>query len=424
MKEDFLHAWWKLKMLPRQTPVYSTQGDQIHVLNYGQHNHNSGPDFLNARVKIGDTVWAGHIELHVFASDWNAHGHSNDPAYSNVILHVVWKEDVSVIGHQGIPLTCLELEEFLSDEQLDTYRFLIQNNSWIPCQKLIDKVSSIKIKAWLDRLTIERLEGKCKTIKTDLTELENDWEEVFYQYLLTAFGLKVNASAFNELAKSLPFRLLMKYLNNPLQIEALLLGQAGILIDDYNDEYPRFLRNEFIFLSNKHRLKPIRERCKFMRLRPANFPTIRLAQFAALLCAENHLFRRCLEANNIKEVQKLFSVEPAQYWASHYIPDKKTPKRRKRLGSSMIDLIIINTIIPFYHLYGMEMALPFISKKAVRFLEALKPERNMIINKWENLGICPGNAGESQSLLQLKSNYCNDKRCLDCSIGIEIIKSG
>lgn len=422
MREDFLHYLWRTKRFHLEQ-LQSTQGESLQITDFGKHNSHAGPDFLEAKVKVGDTLWAGNVEIHLNASDWLAHKHQEDRAYDNVILHVVLDEDRPIFRKSGERIPCLELRKRIPPKIVNTYQKIVHNEHWIPCQHHFFTVSSLTKNMWLDRLLVERLEQKTVHIAAQLAKTNNAWEEIFYQFLAKNFGVKTNAAPFELVAQSIPLNLFAKHKNNLFQIEALLFGQAGLLNDEFVDNYPKALKKEYQFLQKKYSLQPIKkESWRFMRMRPANFPTIRIAQFATLIYQSKHLFSKILEAESIKDLEQLFKVALSEYWLTHYLFDKKTAERKKTLGKSTIHLFIINTIVPFLFLYGTHKSIDQYRDKALQFLEALAPEKNSIIEKWQTLGLTPESAYETQALLQLKNEYCTKKRCLECAIGNSILK--
>jgi hypothetical protein len=422
VREDLLHYVWRSKRF-ELSQLRTTAGQSVEVLDFGQHNHHAGPDFLNAKVKIGDTVWAGNVEMHVLASDWMKHRHNEDRAYDNVILHVVLEEDLPVHSAVAERIPCVELRKRIPLKLANTYQRLQHNEHWIPCQHQFFEVSDFVKQMWLDRLLVERLEQKTKLIELELARNQNNWEETFYWFLARNFGVKVNAEPFEWLAKSLPLNILGKYKDIPLQIEALLFGQADMLNQEFEDDYPNALKKEYEYLRHKHRLQPISGTAwKFMRMRPANFPTIRIAQFAALIHQSVHLFSKILEAQDIKAIEQFFQVEVSDYWRTHYVFDKVSDERPKRLGKSTTHLLLINTIVPFLFHYGTQRDVEEQREKALQLLEQLPPESNRIITGWKALGMSPKSAYETQALIQLKNAYCNQAKCLDCAVGHAILK--
>ncbi len=422
MKEDFIHFVWRHKRFDLKA-LKTTEGAPIQILKFGNANHHAGPDFINAKIQIGETLWVGNVEIHLKASEWLKHNHQKDKAYNNVILHVVLEEDRPIFreGNERIP--CLELKRRIPAKISKSYLKLIHNEHWIPCQHHIHQVSELNRNLWLDRLLVERLEQKTKVIEQRLKEHKGNWEHTFYQFLARAFGFKINSDPFDSLANSLSYLLLAKYKDSLFQIEALLFGQAGILEKEFKDDYPNQLKKEYQFLRKKHSLIPISETSwKFLRLRPSNFPTIRLAQFASLIYQSVHLFRKLLEIENVAEIEKLLEVQLSGYWLTHYIFDRASKKRQKTLGRNAIQLIIINTIVPFMFLYGKRKSEESFKEKALKFLDEMPKEKNSIISKWEALGVELDSAYKSQALLQLKNEYCNKTQCLNCGIGNAILK--
>lgn len=422
MKESFLHFIWRYRRYDTSC-LLTTTGEKITVLQPGNHNHDAGPDFSDARLRIGSVLWAGHVELHVQSSDWLTHRHQEDAAYRSVILHVVLEEDVPIYRNDGSRIPCLELKKRIPPKLLGTYQKIQHNQNWIPCQHQFHEVSLATKHLWLDRLLVERLEEKTAFLKVMLGQNQMDWEETFYQFIARHFGLKINVMPFESLARSLPQKVLALYKGDLLQVSALLFGQAGLLADEFEDHYPKSLQKAYLLLQKKHGLTAIDPvMWKFHRLHPANFPTIRLAQFAALIHRSTHLFRQVLEADGIKELIPLFDVRAEGYWSTHYTFKKASKPRQKTFGTEAIRLLIINAIVPFLFLYGENLNRQAFKDKALRLLEELKPERNKLIKGWEKLGMSPESAYQTQALLQLKNEYCDKKRCLSCGIGGAFLK--
>jgi uncharacterized protein DUF2851 len=422
MKEDFLHYLWRMRKF-NHAALKTTTGVPITIQSTGEHNLDAGPDFSNARIRIGKMLWAGNVEIHIKASDWYNHKHQNDQAYDNVILHFVFDEDQPVFRKNGEPIPCLEIKKRIPAKLVNLYQKIQSNELWIPCQHQFSQVPEITKNLWLDRLLVERLESKTIDVTRSLEKNKNNWEETFYQFLAKGFGVKVNMEPFEQLARSLPMITLSKHKNSLFQLEALLFGQAGMLSTTFEDEYPIRLQKEYAFLKQKYQLNAIAEESwKFMRMRPANFPSIRLAQFATLIYQSAHLFSKVLAAKNVKELENMFEVKISNYWQTHYVFDKLSVKRNKALGKNRIHLLIINTIVPFLFLYGKLNANELLKEKALAFLEELPPEQNTIISDWRKLGLHPVSAYQTQALLQLKKHYCDNKKCLNCSIGNAILK--
>lgn len=422
--EDFLHYVWKFRLFDANE-LKTVAGEAIYIYSVGIHNTHSGPDFTNARIRIGDTVWAGNVEIHVPSSDWRKHNHTNDEAYGNVILHVVYRDDEPVILPDGNKLPTLELENRLSPGLYNRFHALVYGNqSIIPCEASIGNVDEMTIRTWLTRVLIERLEKRAETVISALNQNRGDWEETFYQFLASNFGFKTNALPFEMLAKSLPQSILAKHKNNSLQIEALVFGQAGFLEDDVVDDYPQKLKAEYNFLRKKYNLTPIENHLwKFMRMRPQNFPTIRLAQFSALIVKSNHLFSKILDIREVKGLRDLFTeIQVNPYWEDHFRFDIASKPSSKNLGQSSVDVLLLNTFTTFLFSYGKHLQLEYYINRSMKLLDNLPKEENNIIDDFDVLGVKVKTAFESQALLELRNNYCNFKKCLQCGIGNKILK--
>ncbi len=422
MQEDFLHFVWRTRRFDWQN-LQTTEGAPVEILHFGDYNTDAGPDFLNARIRIGETLWAGQVEMHLRASDWEKHKHSTDAAYANVILHVVLEEDAVVRRANGKRIPCVELQKHIPAALSKKYLKLLDGEYWIPCQHQFYQVAEITRNLWLDRLLVERLERKTALITAALQQNQNNWEETFYQLLARNFGTKVNADPFTWLAESLPLSMLGKHKNDRFQTEALLFGQAGLLEADLDESYPKRLQKEYRFLQKKYQLTPIpKVSWKFSRLRPANLPTLRIAQLAQLLFQSSHLFSKILDVQAVEEIESLFDIQLEGYWLTHYTFGKSSKKRQKTLGQQTIHLLIINTIAPILFLYGKWKSEQRYQDRAFQLLENLPPETNRIIYGWKALGVAPDSAYQTQALLQLKNEYCNAKRCLECAIGNAVLK--
>ncbi len=422
MREDFLHYLWRFKRFD-SSALKTSDGENIEIIDFGEYNTNAGPDFFNSKIKIGETLWAGNVEMHLKSSEWWLHKHQEDMAYNNVILHVVLEEDSPVFRENGEKIPCLVLRPHIKENLLGTYQQLLNNAHWIPCQHHFYSVSEMTKNSWVTRLLIERLDEKTQLIEAQLVQNQYHWEETFYQFLSKNFGLKVNDLPFEMLAKSLPLGVIGKHKDQLFQVEALLLGQAGLLNEDFEDDYPQKLKKEYEYLSKKFQLQPMETSIwKFSRLRPQNFPSVRIAQFAALIHQSVHLFSKILETKDAKSLEKLFQVELSGYWETHFILDKSSKKISKTLGKETIRLFLINTIAPFLFLYGKIKKEEEFKDRAVELLEQLSPERNNIIEGWQKLGFDATSAGQTQGLIQLKNKYCSHQKCLDCAIGISIMK--
>ncbi len=422
MTEEFLHYIWKHTLLDR-SKLKTTEGKPIEIIQTGLHNHDSGPDFFSAKLKIDGTLWAGNVEVHINSSDWNAHKHQHDKAYKNVILHVVWNNDAEITIPGGYALHALELKNIVPDTIHASYEELRNSAKRIPCEDDVHKVSEMVWHSWMDRLVAERLERKTNHISTKLKNSINDWEETFYQTLLRNLGNPINTEPFERLGRVLPYKIIAKHRPNVFEIEALLLGQAGLLEGNVKDEYAQKLKKEYTYLQHKYSLTPItKAEWKFMRIRPPHFPTFRLAQLASILTKHGRLFRLIMEAEKVEDVIKLLSVSPSEYWQTHYTFDKQSRKVSGIMGKPMIEMLIINAIVPLLFIYGKNTANEEASEKALELLHSLKAENNSIIKKWASLKVNAVDAYETQSLIQLKKEYCDLRRCVHCAIGHDLLK--
>jgi Protein of unknown function (DUF2851) len=421
MTEEFLQYVWK-HVLFNKSALKTTDGKPVEIVHSGLHNSDAGPDFFNAKLQIGDTLWAGNVEIHIKSSDWIKHKHQDDGAYKNVILHVVWENDKEITLAGGFALAALELKNFVLPDIYRKYEELKISSKHIPCETDIHKVTQLTLHSWLDRLVAERLERKTNLITSNLNKSVNDWEETFYRLVLRTLGSPLNSEPFEHLAEVLPFKIINKHRADTLQVEALLLGQAGFLNESFNDEYAIRLQKEYRYLQHKLNLTPIdRAEWKFMRIRPPQFPTVRLMQLAALINQQEHLFRKAMEADTIYDIIKLFSAEPSGYWLTHLQPDKLATRNIGAIGKSTIEILMINAVIPTMFLYGRHTGKEDLAEKALDMLHALKPESNTFIKKWASIGITASDAYESQALLQLRKEYCDQRRCIYCAIGHQLM---
>jgi hypothetical protein len=417
MTEKLLQYIWQFQYFNHA--LLTTADNEILQINTpGILNTNQGPDFLDANIKVGNTTWAGNIELHLKSSGWISHQHSKDKNYSNIILHVVWQDD----GTAELSFPVLELQNRVSKFLLGRYDELMNTNAFIPCEKNIKQVNGLTWKSWIDRLLAERLQHKSTIIFKHLTANNNHWEETFWWLLANNFGIKVNSDAFEKIARSLPVNLLTKHKNQIHQLEALLFGQAGLLQNNFTETYPLMLQKEYLFYKSKYKLQPIQAPLFFLRMRPANFPSVRLAQLAMLINRSLHLFSVLREAETLKEIKDLLNVTANDYWHYHYVFDEATAFKEKHLGTQMINNILINTIIPIVFAYGLYNKEEGYKEKAMQWLEQTAAEKNNITNAYSLLGIQNKNAFNSQALIQLKNEYCNRKRCLECAVGNSLLK--
>jgi len=423
MQEDLLPYIWQFQYF-NKSGLKTSSGEDVQVIHAGTFNTNQGPDFTNARVKIGATIWAGNIELHINASDWKAHHHSTDANYDTVILHVVWNDNSPAKDANENLIATIELKNRVPKILLEKYRALMNAAQFIPCEKLSSPINDLQLLNWKHRLVAERLLAKTQKVFSILEQTNFHWEETFWQLIAFNFGLKVNSDFFQEVAKALPVAILAKHKNQVLQLEALLFGVAGLLQSSFTEDYSRMLEKEFLFYKKKYNLKIAEGTLSFLRMRPANFPTIRLSQLAVLIHQSEHLFSKIKNTSSVKEVRKMFRVRANDYWHYHFVFDKETTYQQKTLGNKMIDGIIINTIVPVLFAYGAHHGEEVYKNKAINWLEQISPEKNRITNGFEKLNFQNKNAFDSQFLIQLKNEYCNKLLCLKCAIGNSILKKG
>lgn len=421
MLEDFLHFVWRTRRIDIRN-LKSTQNNSLNIFDFGHYNTDAGPDFLEAKIEIDGTIWAGNVEMHLKSSDWYRHKHEKDPAYNNVILHVVLEHDREVYLPTGEIIPCLELKSLITKSLHAKYQKLIANQTFISCQSEIENVPELVKINLKDRLLVERLEQRTKALTIQLERLKNDWEEITYQQLAKTFGLKVNKEAFEMLARALPLKILNKHKDSLFQLESLFFGQAGMLDVDFEEYYPKKLKKEYAFLKKKYGLKSIPVSAwKYLRMRPANFPSIRIAQFAQFIYQTDHVFSKILAAKNEKEIHNLFKLKVSGYWKTHYSFGKVSKASDKSLGKSFRDLIIINGIAPLMFVYSKQIDEQSVMNRGLKYLEMVKAEKNKVIKKLQEVGFKVEHSGDSQSLLQLYKSYCQKKRCASCGIGCSIL---
>lgn len=393
-------------------------GQPLQIIFQGTFNTNQGPDFLDAKMKIGDVLWAGHIELHLKTSDWKKHRHEEDEQYNSVILHVVWEHDLK--DEQRFPV--LEIKNKVSATLLSRYNELMQKNSFIPCENHISNIREIVWLNWKERMIAERLQEKIQKIETMLAATKQHWEEVFWQLIARNFGITLNTELFEAVAASVSVNILAKHKNQIHQLEALLLGQAGLLHHDFEEHYPHLLKKEYQFLQKKYKLPPVHHKPVFLRMRPSNFPTIRLAQLAMLTHQSSHLFSKIIEAKELTDIKQMLELTANDFWHTHYTLQETSAFKKKHLGGMMVENILINTIIPVLFAYGSINGKEELKQKALAWLQQLPKEKNAVTKSWEGAGAVHQSAFDSQALLFLKKNYCNRKNCLSCAVGNAIIK--
>lgn len=423
MKEEFLYYVWQYQLFYKKT-LKTVNYQEINILKVGVQNKNAGPDFLNAHIKIGDETWVGNVEMHVKSSDWYVHNHENDSNYDAVILHVVWEHDVEVFAKNNQPIFTLELKNYIDNDLIIKYNSIINDSKrWIPCEQQIHQIDSFLLNNWLERLYFERLENKSEFIKELLQKTHFDFEAVLFMLLAKNFGLKINGEAFLKLATSLDFSIVQKVRFDEMQLSALLFGQAGFLDEDVEIPFHNQLRTEYHYLKHKYQLQSIhKSHFQFFRMRPPNFPTIRLAQLINLIHQHQNLFSKIIEIDQKEDFYKLFNVEVLDFWKNHFTFETTSTKSSKKLTKSFVDLLLINTIIPLKFVY-LQTKTDFDEETILRLIQQITPEKNSIIEAFENVKISAKNAMESQALIELKNNYCTKKRCLQCAIGIKLIRN-
>lgn len=424
MKEDFLHYLWKFKKFDSSNGR-TTNNSTVSILDVGFHNQNSGPDFFNARVVIDGQLWAGNVEIHIKSSDWYLHRHELDPNYDNVILHVVWEDDMEIFRKDNSSIPTIELKEVVQKDSLKNYESFLLNGSisWINCEKDFKIFDDFTMNNWLERIYYERLEEKSNIIREMLVASGSNWEEVLFKLLLKSFGSKINAESFESLANNLDFNSIQKLVNSASKMEALILGQAGLLEDDLQEPYYHSLKLEYEFLKHKHKLdNSVVIKPQYFRLRPDNFPNIRLSQFAQLYCKNPQLFLKVMACDNKEQLYVLLSSGTSEFWESHYTFRTSHKSRRKQLTTNFIDLLIINSIIPLKYVYLKETGNQDASEM-LEIIQQINPEKNSIIENFNRLRPKTAeNALQSQALLHLKKEYCDKNACLKCSLGTKLIQ--
>ncbi len=422
MQEDFLHHIWKFQKFSK-TALRTEEEEIIEIVHQGSHNLHSGPDFFSAQIRIGGQLWVGNVEIHLKSSDWYAHHHETDKAYDNVILHVVLEHDVEVFRKDNTVIPTLILKQRVDDFALAKYNKLFSNKKqWIACEEDFPEVDTFLLENWMERLYFERLENKSNLILELLKASKNDWEAVFFQMLAKNFGLKNNGEAFLSMAQSFDFSILRKIQKNQIQVESLFFGQAGLLETENEVPYMNQLKKEYDFLKNKFKLQnnqvaPV----QFFRLRPVNFPTLRLAQLAAVYQGNEQLFSKVISVKTKEEVYTLFDVSASNFWDTHFHFSSVSAPRKKRLTKTFIDLLIINTIVPVVFCYNKHIGKE-ISETLITLMSSIKREENTIVSSYNALKPVAESALHSQALIELKTNYCDKKKCLQCAVGNHLIR--
>ena len=422
MREDLLHFVWQYKKIPF-THLLTEQQEQLHVVDYGLPNSGEGPDFLNAKISINGQLWAGNVEMHLKSSDWYAHHHETDSNYDNVILHVVWEDDIAVFRRDASQISTLVLKNLISNELLRSYQKLMDTSRtrFINCEKYLTTVQSIIWENWEERLYFERLEQKSKQIETLLKRSNNDWESVLFSLLCKSFGTKVNGSFFLNSSIGLDFSIIRKTRMDPLQLESLLFGHFGLLdIEDCIDGYFLDLRKEYAYLRQKFGLVTPEKKPAFFGMRPVNFPTLRLSQLANLYHKNTSLFQELMTLHDIDDYYDVFQVSTSSYWENHFTFGKSSKQYKKKVSKTFVDLLLINTVIPLKFCYAQHLGKQW-GEELVALVSKIKGESNTIIDSFKTLKVPSNNALQSQAKLQLYANYCTQKKCLHCAVGVNLL---
>jgi hypothetical protein len=422
--ESFLHFVWLYQYF-NTDDLCLASGEKITVLKAGFHNKLAGPDFKQANIVIGGIQWHGSVEIHVISSDWYAHKHQDDVNYESVILHVVWENNRQIVSQDGTPIPTLELKGLVKPGLLDRYEKLITNQSKIPCEDYLSKTKSITRLSMLEKVLVERLESKSNLFIKLLDANQKDWEETAYQWLAKGFGFKTNAQNMLRLAQSLPLKVIMKHSNQLFQVEALLFGQAGFLNVDVKDDYAYQLQKEYKFLKSKYSLKQslTYNEWHFSKVRPTNYPTIRISQLAALMVTHPHIFNMFSEIQSRNDAIEKLDVLQSDYWCTHYAIDKKSSQRFTGVSISTKENLIVNTAIPFLAALANQKDNSEYIDRALNLLSGIKAERNHITDLWKSLGWNVSSAFDSQGLIQLHNDYCQHKRCIECNIGVSLVRN-
>jgi len=422
MTEDYLHYIWKYKLF-NQVGLKTTEEVEVEILNFGFHNHDSGPDFSQGKVKIGETLWAGNIEIHIRSSDWLRHNHQLDEAYDTVVLHVVYEHDQVIRTTKGSVIPTLELRSLIDLCHFENYQQFIFSS--VPCEHSIQEVPTVIVSSMMEQMVTERLAAKAAKIKEDLAATHFDWEQVFFHYLAKAMGMKINSEPMLQMAKNTHLSILSKLGGNQQAIESILFGQAGFLAKEIpSNSYYTSLKKEYKYQQSKHNLIPIQKVFwKFSKLRPSNFPTVRIAQLSRLLSHTSGLFHFFVVSQpSYQDIQKQLTISIDQgFWLNHYTFETVSSQKKKSIGKSLVDSIIINTIAPFLYTYGEYQDNKEFIDRGIELLVNVPPERNKIIRIFQEK-VRIHNAADSQGIIQCYSQYCVPKKCLDCSVGIHLLK--
>lgn len=420
--EELLQFAWKFRVFTQESIKLST-GECLKIISPGRHNKDSGPDFEDARIQIDSTYWAGNIEIHIRSSDWYRHHHQEDPAYDNVILHVVYVHDKEVTDKYGREILTLQLKDYMPESLRENWITLIGANKPVACVDF-GLPEGMIFNGWLDRLLLDRIGEKTQRIRELLILYRNNWEEVFYIMLARSFGFHANALPMELLARSVPLAIIMKHHHSRFQLEALFFGQAGFLSGSMKDEYPSKLWSEYCFLSRKYNLnKPVNTYLwKFLRMRPANFPTIRIAQFSALMEHIRFLVAEIISEKNYHYLKIIEKLNVSSYWETHYIFDKISEKKQRKSGIFSIIHVLINGVLPFLFEFGKSTGDTSLMEGVTDAYRNIPSERNHLTKPWERVGFIPENSADSQALIHLRKNFCDQRKCFECGIGVKLLK--
>ncbi len=421
LSEKLLQFIWQFRRY-NMLGLKTEDGHDLLIIHPGKVNVHQGPDFSEAKIKIDNTTWIGNIEIHIKSGQWHTHAHTKDVHYNNIILHVVWENDIPIYDNQGNKIPTLVLQPLVSKIMMEHYQNLMEQKNNIPCGECLPALSDLSWLAWKERMAAERLTAKASVCIDYFKQAHQHWEDTCWWYIARSFGMKTNAVAFEQMARTLPVKLLHKYKNQIHQLEALLLGQCRLLEGNFTDNYPKMLQKEYQFLAAKHGLEPIAKPPLFLRMRPANFPTIRLAQLAALIQQSVHLFSKIKDAENPLVIEKLLNVSANDYWHYHYKFDEATDYKEKATGRQLLEHIIINAAAPLLYAYGLYLSDDHYKQKAMQWLMQTKPEINTITKQWTSKNVTNNNALESQALIHLLHNYCDEKKCLSCAVGMKLLQ--
>ena len=420
MREDFLHYLWKYKKVPFSCRL--STGEMLEILSFVQYNTLSRADFFNAKLLIDGQQWAGNVEMHLKSSHWYAHGHQQDPAYRNVILHVVWEHDIEVFDANNQPIPTLELKNVIAPELLSCYQTSLgAPYEFIPCEKDYKSTPEMALLSWNERLFVERLEEKSAFIAEVWQEAQWDWEKVLFLLLLKYFGGVVNGEAFLEIGRHLDFSIIRKECSHPLHLEALFLGRANLLPEEGEHTYIKDLQQHYAYLKQKYNLQDITAIINFRGLRPQSFPTIRLSQLAQVYEQRESLFSKIFEITDWHSLLALFKVGVSDFWETHYTFHKVSPKVKKPISTTLLQLLLINVVIPIQYFYYKTLGKDT-TETLIKTIKGLPAERNGVVDAFQYLGAKVETAFDSQVLLQQHKQYCKGKRCLDCAIGVALLR--